>query len=194
LYTLDYLERRKQQQLADSRLRLQRQAKVMNLDRFDNPDLLQARAEADTYSNLRIFEPYPEYDPLVAYTPNQVVWWNNGSYRAIKNNLGINPNSRTDWEAQGSHRGYYRDQTSLEHLQKLEYLRVQNELLGPTWRDIYLKKNELSEAESLLMEATAVADRPGVLFAYRTNRIPRIQAKSVALGVTPGLLIDDTDI
>lgn len=194
MFTLEYLERRKQQQLADSRLRLQKQAKLMNLERFDNPDILQARKEAEEFTNLKIFEPYPEYNAAVAYTPNQVVWWMNGSYRPYKNVVGISPNSLQDWEALGSQRGYYRDQTTQENLQKKEYLRVQNELLGPSWRDIYLNKKDLSEAESLLLEATAVADRPRVLLAFRTARIPRIQAKSVSEGVTPGLLIDDTDI
>jgi hypothetical protein len=195
LYTLEYLERRRNQQLNDARLRLQRRANLMGLDRFDDPVKLQARKDAETYANLKIFEPYPDYDPALAYAPNQIVWWMNASYTPIKNvGPGITPDSAEYWEIFGSQRGIYRDQTIQETMDRKEYLRVQNELLGPSWRDAYLHKKDQSEAESAHLQRFALVDQPRELLAFRNARIPRIQAKSVSSGVSPGLLIDDTDI
>jgi hypothetical protein len=181
--------------LENARFRLQKQAKEMNLDRFTSPALLQARKEAEAYENLKIFEPYPVYDPALAYTLNQIVWWMNSAYQAQKNVApGILPSSLEFWQSLGSKRGYYRDQTTLETLERKEYIQNQNELLGPSWRDVYLHKKDLSEAESSYLEAFPAADKPRELLAYRTIRIPNIQIKSVNLGVSPGLLVDDKDI
>jgi hypothetical protein len=168
----------------------------MNLERFTSPALIQARREADAYENQKIFEPYADYDATRAYTQDEVVWWGNNSYYAKQFvAAGIAPNARDFWQILGSQRGYYRDQTSLEHRERKEYVNVTNDLLGPTWRDVYIHKKELSAAESALLNLIVnEADKAQRLIDYRKERIPRIQQKSIELGVFPGLLIDDSTI
>jgi hypothetical protein len=88
----------------------------------------------------------------------------------------------------------YRNQEPAETLKRQEYIDTQNKLLGPAWRDAYLHRKELSEAEIELLRPLAANLKAQALLDYRNARLPGIQAKSVARQVLPGLLVDDTDI